>query len=279
MANAISNPKSGVQAMKSVINNPAMISRMQNILGDNAQTFLASALDLYSSDTNLSKCDANAVMAECMKAAVLKLPITKSLGLAYIIPYGGVPQFQLGYRSFIQLAQRSGQYRYINADAVYEGETVNYDRVTGMLTIEGQATSDKAVGYFAYFELMNGFRKSVYWTRAKVEAHAKKFSKAWSKADSPWHTQFDAMAKKTVLKDILSKYGILSVEMQGITKALEYDTEDAIGSQSEAEVQQNANKEAITIPAEEAMTEPSETPEMSVEHNETAEQMKLEPDF
>ena len=233
-----------IRQMKGLIASDSMKNRMNNVLGKEAGTFLASVLDLYTSDTNLMECDPNLVMAECMKAASLHLPVSKALGFAYIIPYKNrgvpVPQFQLGYKGLVQLAQRTGQYKYINADVVYEGETAEYDRITGMLRITGEATSDKAVGYFAYFQLVNGFEKAIYWSRERVEAHAKRYSKAYNYKDAPWQTQFDEMAIKTVLKRIISKYGIMSVEF---ADAVAKDAEDSI----EQEVEQNANGAPILI--------------------------------
>lgn len=229
--------------LKGILNNETMQQNFRNILAENAGAFMASIIELYQSDGNLQKCDPNKVVLEALKAATLKLPINKQLGFAYIIPYGNVPTFQLGFRGLIQLAQRSGQYRYINADVVWEGENVSYNRITGMLEISGKATSDTPVGYFAYFQLLNGFEKCVYWTREKVEAHAKRYSKAWSKADSPWHTNFDAMALKTVLKTIISKYGVMSVEFANAI------ANDSVDDRVEAEVAQNANGQPVVLPA------------------------------
>ena len=252
MANQLTVRQANINQMKSIIASDKIKARMNNLLGKEAGTFLASALDLYTSDSKLSQCDATRVMAECMKAAALKLPVAKSLGFCYVIPYGNVPQFQLGYKGLLQLAQRSGQYKYLNADVVYEGEIVHYNRITGMLEIAGEATSDKPIGYFAYFQLLNGFEKCVYWSREKVEAHAKRFSKAWSKADSPWHTDFDAMAIKTVLKALISKYGVMSVEF---ASAISQDYEDTI----EAEVAENANGAPVTLPKAPAAAIPADT--------------------
>ena len=228
--------------LKGILNNETMQQNFRNILAENAGAFMASIIELYQSDGALQKCDPNRVVLEALKAATLKLPINKQLGFAYIIPYNNVPTFQLGFRGLIQLAQRSGQYRYINADVVYEGESVNYNRITGMLEISGTAKSETPVGYFAYFQLLNGFEKCVYWTREKVEAHAKRYSKAWSKADSPWHTNFDAMALKTVLKTIISKYGVMSVEFANAI------ANDSVDDRIEAEVAQNANGQPIVLP-------------------------------
>ena len=249
----------GLAQMKQLVNSDAMVEKVKNMLGTEkaARVFLNSALSLYGNDKMLSECNPNLVMAECMKAAALNLPVNKSLGFAYIIAYKnkGVPepQFQLGYRGLIQLAQRSGQYKYINAGAVYEGMQVKTEILSGMVEISGEAASDKVIGYFGYFELLNGFIKAVYWTKARVEAHAKKYSKAWKMDNSPWHTEFDEMAIKTVLKSILSKYGILSIEM---IDAISDDND--VDSKVESEVAANGNQTPIIIPTD--FKEESETP-------------------
>lgn len=267
MENQVADPNINIKRMKALINSDGLKNRMDSVLGKEAGTFLASVLDLYTSDTNLGACDPNLVMAECMKAASLHLPVSKALGFCYVIPYKDVPQFQLGYKGIIQLAQRSGQYKYINADAVYEGEEVTYDRITGMLKITGEPTSDKAIGYFAYFQLVNGFEKSIYWTKERVTAHAKRYSKAFNYKDAPWQTQFDEMAIKTVLKRIVSKYGVMSVEFAG---ALEKDFEDSV----EQEVNQNANQEPIMISGEEVDMETGE-----VKKTKGQKKVEAEPSF
>lgn len=235
----------GYKQLKTILNNDTMKQSFRNVLEENAGAFMASILELYQSDTALQECDPNKIILEALKAATLKLPINKQLGFAYIIPYKGIPQFQLGYKGYIQLAQRSGQYRFINADVVYEGEQVTYDRITGMLMITGEATRDTPIGYFAYFQLLNGFEKCVYWTREKVEAHAKRYSKAWNRQNSPWHTNFDAMALKTVIRNIISKYGVMSVEF---ANAVAEDT--SVEERIEGEIVENANKTPLTIPEE-----------------------------
>lgn len=228
--------------LKGILNNDTMKQNFQNILAENAGAFMASIIELWQSNKSLQNCNPNAVVLEALKAATLKLPINANLGFAYIIPYGNVPSFQMGYKGYIQLAQRSGQYRFINADMVYEGEKVSYNRITGMMEITGEATSDTPIGYFAYFQLLNGFEKCVYWTREKVEAHAKRYSKAWKKADSPWHTNFDSMALKTVIKNIISKYGVMSIEFADAVAADNFD------ERIEAEINENANTTPIVLP-------------------------------
>lgn len=228
--------------LKGILNNDTMKQNFANILEDNAGAFMASIIELFQSNRALQSCNPNAIVLEALKAATLKLPINANLGFAYIIPYGNIPTFQMGYKGYIQLAQRSGQYRYINADMVYEGEHVSYNRITGMLEISGSATSDTPIGYFAYFQLLNGFEKCVYWTREKVEAHAKRYSKAWRKQDSPWHTNFDAMALKTVIKNIISKYGVMSIEFANAV------AQDDASERIEAEIAENANATPIMLP-------------------------------
>lgn len=250
----------GLQQLKGVLNNETMKRNFENILKENAGAFMASIIELYQSDSNLQKCNPNAVVLEALKAATLKLPINKSLGFAYLIPYGTTPTMQLGYRGIIQLAQRSGKYRYINADVVYEGEAVNYNRISGMLEISGEATSENVIGYYAYFQLQNGFEKAVYWSKEKVQNHAKRYSQAYKsgKKDSPWFTNFDAMAIKTVLKSIISKYGPMSVEF---ADAIANDNADRV----EAEVNENANGTPITIDTEFKEPEQPDAPDIDEE--------------
>lgn len=177
-------------------------------------------------------------------------------------------------KGIIQLAQRSGQYKYINADVIYQGEQVNYNRVTGMLEITGDKTSDEAIGYFGYFQLMNGFEKASYWSKEKVIAHAKRFSQAYKagKKDSPWFTSFDAMAMKTVIKQLISKCGPMSVEF---ANAMANDNADRV----EAEVAENANKSAVVIPAEEVEAQQKEAAQATAEAVETPFPMEGDPQY
>lgn len=272
MANSLQT--SGLSQLKGVLANETMKKNFENILKESAGAFMASIIELYQSDNNLQKCNPNAVVLEALKAATLKLPINKGLGFAYIIPYGTTPTFQMGYKGIIQLAQRSGQYKYLNADVIYQGEEVSYNRVTGMLEISGEKTGDEAIGYFAYFQLMNGFEKASYWTKEKVIAHAKRFSQAYKagKKDSPWFTSFDAMAMKTVLKQLISKYGPMSVEF---ASAMANDNADRV----EAEVAENANKTAVIIPAEEVEAQQREAAQAGEEPVETPFPMQGAPAY
>ena len=238
-----------VMAFKQVLNDQSIRNRVRTSLGENAGTFLASMLDLYEGESGLQSCDPQKVAMECLKAASLNLPLVKGLGFAYVVPYKNVPTFIVGYKGLIQLAQRSGQYRFLNADAVYEGEEVKLNRLTGQFEIIGEKKSNKAIGYFAYFQLVNGFEKYFYMTAEEVTAYGKKYSKAFE--SGPWKTEFDAMAKKTVLRRIL-KFGPMSTDMQTVEN-YEMQAEKA---RTQAEIDANANGKVIDttpIPATEEL--------------------------
>jgi recombination protein RecT len=206
--------------MKGLLSSPAVIKRFEEVLGKRATQFTASILSLYNSEKMLQKAEPMSVISSAMIAATLDLPVDKNLGYAWIVPYSGRAQFQLGYKGYIQLALRSGQYRYINVTPIHEGELKKWNPLTEEIEIDfEERKSDAVVGYAAYFELLNGFRKTIYWTRDQVEKHRKKFSKS----DFGWKNDWDAMAMKTVLKALLSKWGILSIEMQ---KAVIEDNDD-----------------------------------------------------
>ncbi len=243
-----------IDKLKAVLNAESVQQQFENALKDQAPLFTASIIDLVGQDAYLQQCDPKLVVAECLKAATLRLPISKSLGFAYIVPYKEKgtpkPQFQLGYKGMIQLAIRSGQYRYINADKVYMGEIVKKDRITGDIRIEGEPESDEIIGYFAYIELLNGFKKIIYWSMDEIIKHAKRFSKSYGNKLSAWATDFDAMAKKTVLRHLISKYGIMSIEMQmAFNEDAKVDREGNIQTDIEA----NANQgEIIDVKAEES---------------------------
>ncbi|WP_032725431.1 recombinase RecT [Bacillus subtilis] len=197
--------------MKGLLSSPAVMNRFEEVLGKRASQFTASILSLYNGEKMLQKAEPMSVISSAMVAATLDLPVDKNLGYAWIVPYGGRAQFQLGYKGYIQLALRTGQYKFINCIPVHEGELQKWNPLTEEIEIDFEKReSDAVIGYAAYFELLNGFRKTVYWTKAQVEKHKKKFSKS----DFGWKNDWDAMALKTILKAILSKWGILSVEMQ-----------------------------------------------------------------
>lgn len=250
-------PASRTDLLKGIMKAPSVQEQFNNVLKENAGVFTASIIDLYNGDKYLQECDPKQVVMEALKAAVLKLPINKSLGFAYIVPYKGVPQMQIGYKGLIQLAMRTWQYRIINADKVYEGEFQRKNKLTGEFDLDGTRTSDKIVGYFAHIEMLNGFAKTLYMTKEEVTAHAKKYSKTFNNPKTPWTTEFDGMAIKTVLRGLLSHYGFLSVEMMG---AMSQDIEsDSVESEMNETIRQNSNKEEITFDDAEVLNDSQES--------------------
>ncbi|WP_214630020.1 recombinase RecT [Paenibacillus agaridevorans] len=217
--------------VKSLLDSPGVKKRFEEVLKNRAPQYMTSIINLYNSENSLKNCDPMSVVASAMVAASLDLPVDKNLGYAWVVPYKNRASFQLGYKGYIQLALRTGQYRFINAVQVYEGELVKWDRLTEELQLdESKRTSDKIVGYCGYFELLNGFKKTVYWTKEQIEIHKKRFSKS----DFGWNKDWDAMALKTVIRNMLSKWGILSVEMQtayskDLETKVEYGQEDEDG--------------------------------------------------
>jgi recombination protein RecT len=193
--------------------NPNTQAHLANVLGEKKGAFVNNVTALVANSANLQKCEPMSVMYAGIKATALDLPLDPSLGFAYVIPYGSTAQFQIGYRGLLQLAIRSGQFSVINCGDVREGELIDEDFITGEIKFKrAEARETKpVVGYFAHFGLLNGFKKTLYMTKGQVEEHGKKFSKTYG--SGVWKDNFDAMAKKTVLKSLL-KYAPLSVELQ-----------------------------------------------------------------
>ncbi len=269
---AVAKAPKKVDVLKGILNADSVQQQFKNALGKNAGTFVASVIDLYNSDANIQLCDPKQVVMEALKAAVLHLPINKALGYAYIIPFNNSkkdangnwvkvmePTCQIGYKGYIQMAMRTGQYKTINADMVYEGELQQVNKLTGEIAFNGERISDKVVGYFCYIELLNGFSKTMYMTVEQMANHAKRYSKGLKKdatveslmalanmpvqADSKqvgWMGNFHGMAIKTLVRLLLGKYGYLSVEMQN---AIVADQEGDSYEVRNGEVQNQATKE------------------------------------
>lgn len=202
-----------VPQLKTLLGRDEVKNRFQEIMGKKAPGFISSILSLTNGNAQLQKAEPHSILNAAVVAATLDLPINPNLGFAAIVPYKNTAQFQLQYKGLVQLAMRSGQYKTINVSEVYEGEIKNVNRFTGDYEF-GERTSDMVVGYMAYFKLVNGFEKYSYMTVDEIKEHAARYSKTYQRGDGVWKDNFDAMAKKTVLKLLLSKFGILSIEMQ-----------------------------------------------------------------
>ena len=204
----------------------AVQGKFAEMLGKKSTQFITSVMQVTSSNDLLAKATPQSVYGAAVTAAILDLPIQNNLGFAYIVPYNDrnsgqcIAQFQIGYKGLIQLALRSGQFKNISVAEIYEGQIISENPLTGYVFDFSKKSSDVVVGYAAYFALLNGFEKTEYMSKDKLEAHGKKFSQTYKKGFGVWKDDFDAMAKKTVLKLTISKYAPLSVEMQ---KAIVFD--------------------------------------------------------
>jgi recombination protein RecT len=211
------NKETGIQT---VLQSPAIKKRFEDMLGKRSAAFMSSIVSAVNATPALKNCDPMSVVSAAAIAAAMDLPINPSLGFSHIVPYKGAAQFQLGWKGFVQLALRTGQYKTINATEVKEGQIKAHNQFTGEMEFVSAAKSEKVVGYLLYFKLLNGYEKHFYMTRQQCEAHAKAYSASFNKGFGVWRDNFDAMALKTVVKLGLSKYGVLSVEMQ---QAVEFD--------------------------------------------------------
>ena len=201
---------------------PDIKKKFNDMLGNKATGFKVSVLNVVSTNDKLRNADRNSILFAAATAASLDLPINPNLGFAYIIPYNQkvgnaykqVAQFQIGYRGFIQLAQRSGLYKTISSTPVYEGQLIGENPLTGFTFDWSAKRSEKIIGYAAYFSLLNGFEKVLYMTIAELEKHGKRYSVTYKSNFGMWRDDFHAMATKTVIKQLITKFGPLSVDMQ-----------------------------------------------------------------
>lgn len=208
-----------IVALKGYFNNETCMNNLRAMLGQKAQGFATSVLSVVNNNKLLQNANPASVYSSAMVAASLDLPINPNLGFAAIVPYGKQAQFQIMTRGLVQLAIRSGQYAKINNAVVHKGELVQYDPFKDEYVFDAsKRESDEVVGYMAYFRTISGFEKFFYMTKEEALAHGKRYSKTFG--NGVWQTDPDAMCLKTVLKLLLSKYGILSIEMQ---RAIRFD--------------------------------------------------------
>ena len=254
-----------LRAVKNLLNRGSVKERFNAILGKKSAQFTASLVNVVSGSGKLLECDPNSIMAAAFVAATYDLPIDGNLGFAAIVPYKNsvkdpatgqwtkvnAAQFQMMYKGFVQLAIRSHEYQKMNCSEVYEDELVGYNPITGecqfvndfaQCSQRAKGEFGKIVGYYAWFRLLSGYTAELYMSRAEVEYHARKYSKSYQndlrfgRQTSLWSSNFDAMARKTVLKQLLSRWGILSIDVQ---RAIQDDQKvyDASGESSYADSQ------------------------------------------
>ncbi|MDR1434734.1 recombinase RecT [Candidatus Endomicrobiellum devescovinae] len=205
----------------------------QMLAGKEGGRFITAIVSAVSNNPALAECDHATILSAGLIGESLKLSPSAQLGQYYLVPFNDnkngrkVATFQIGYKGYIQLAIRSGQYRKINVIAVKEGELVKFDPLNEEIEVnliedEEKRESAKTIGYYAMFEYVNGFRKAMYWSRKKMESHALKYSKGYAahKGYTFWEKDFDGMGYKTMLRQLISKWGVMSVEME---RAIEKD--------------------------------------------------------
>lgn len=231
-------------------------NKFTEVLDKGADAFIASLLSLINETPQLKTAEPESVLMSALTAATLKLPINKNLGFAYIVPYKGKAQFQMGWKGYVQLAERTGQYKTIHADVVYEGQIEDIDFVTGKI-IRGKKTSNKVVGYVAYIEMINGFSKTLYMDKETMQEHAHTYSQSYAydlknnRKSSVWSTNFDAMATKTVLKILISKYGIMSVDTFTANMATALNADSAVISKNNEYIYEDNNADTFeSVPVE-----------------------------
>lgn len=275
---------SNLKRFNQMIVHPNTDAYLTSVLAERKGEFINNLTAVVANDAKLQACEPVTLMYAALKATALRLPLDPNLGQAYIIPYKNnrerktEAQFQIGWKGFIQLAIRSGQFQTINTTDIREGEMQGYDLMTGEVNVKAvpERESKPVVGYLAYFKLTNGFAKSLYMSAEEIEQHATRYSQSYRgkyKDSSLWATDKDAMAKKTVLKLLLNRFAPLSVDMQKAVQAdqsvlhgdgkLEYvdNSKNQLAEMAQAAMVEDVESEQVTQdPAVEYNADGSQSP-------------------
>ena len=277
-----------ILAFNKVVNGGYIQNQLTKIMGNNAGSFTSSMIELFSQDSGLQECDPKAVVMEAMKAASLRLPLAKSIGRAYVLPFKNkgvaTPTFVIGWRGMVDLAIRTGQYETINAVCVYKGELVGEDKLSGFIDISGEKESNEIAGYLAYFKLTSGFKKMYYMSVENMAHYAKMYAptlkynkiteeelikKAQEQSEHGpqagsvgWFGDFNSMALKTTVRQVL-KWGPMSIEIQqAIAQDEDYTSAEEQRDQENLEVRPVINAAQAFDKAEEVKDEaPASQPE------------------
>lgn len=227
MANEVANVERK-QGIASFLAQEAVKSNVESVVGSkDSQRFISSVVSAVQTNKDLAECSNASILSAALLGHSLNLPMSPQIGMYYLVPFNNKETntkeavFQLSYRGMIQLAMRSGQYKAMNVTDIREGELIAYDPIEDAYKFNAETDMVKReslpiIGYYAFFEMVNGFKKGIYWTKEQVDAHAKKYSASYRKGwkSCLWVTDFDAMAKKTMLRRLISKWGIMSVDME-----------------------------------------------------------------
>ena len=224
--NSLANRNNQRLGITAFLNSEKVLGNIEQALGKvNKQQFITSVISAVNTNPALQECTNQSILAAALLGETLKLSPSPQLGQYYMVPFndknkGKVAQFQLGYKGYIQLAIRSGQYKKLNVLAIKEGELIRFNPLEEEIEVkliedEEERENAPTVGYYAMFEYTNGFKKAMYWSKKKMEAHALKYSKGYQakKGYTFWEKDFDGMAYKTMLRQLISKWGIMSIEM------------------------------------------------------------------
>lgn len=258
-------------SLTAYLNNDAIKKQIAQVVGGkNGTRFIASVISAVQNNQELQKCTNSSILSAALLGESLQLSPSPQLGQYYMVPFRNSKtketeaQFQLGYKGYIQLTLRSGQYRKLNVLAIKEGELISYDPLNEEIEVrliedEAERENAETVGYYAMFEYINGFRKTLYWSKAKMEAHAEKYSMGYRahKGFTFWEKDFDGMAYKTMLRQLISKWGIMSIDMMSALDSdmaviradgsKEYvDNEDVIEADSAVESKNDAKTQQDT---------------------------------
>lgn len=267
--------KTQKQTFSAFLSTDAMKKKINEMVGgEKGQQFITAIISAVSTNPQLAECDHSTILSAALVGQALNLSPSPQLGQYYMVPFNDnkrackVAQFQIGYKGYIQLAIRSGYYKKLNVLAIKEGELVKYDALNEDIEvklIEDEEEREKAptIGYYAMFEYLNGFRKTLYWTKKHMEAHAEKYSMGYKahKGYTFWEKDFDGMAYKTMLRQLISKWGIMSVDMQ---KAMESDMAEI---KEDGTYEYVDNEFEVTEPVQEE-TQPEQQP-VTEEQNQT----------
>ena len=246
------------QTLSAYLSQDAIKAKINEVIGGkDGQRFISAIVSATAANPTLQECSNGSILSAAMLGESLKLSPSPQLGQYYLVPFkdkekGKVAQFQLGYKGYIQLAIRSGQYNKLNVLGIKEGELIRFDPLNEEIEVqliedEDAREAAETVGYYAMFEYTNGFKKAMYWSKKKMEAHALKYSQGYA-ADKRkgtswtfWSKDFDGMAYKTMLRQLISKWGIMSIEMQSAIDAdmaviNDDGTKDYVDNQPEPQV-------------------------------------------
>lgn len=273
--------------LRETLKAPSVEAKFKEMLGKRAPQFMTSITTLVSNSTLLQKADVNSIIMGAAAAASMDLPINPNLGYAALVPYnskdGCFAQLQIMWKGLVELFLRSGQCKSIICETVYDGQLVKKNKFTGEYVFDEDAKkSDKIVGFMSYFKLLNGFEKTEYMTVEEVKAHAQKFSQTYRSGRGVWKEQFEAMAKKTLVKQLLSKWAPKSIEMnqaimfdQGVVRGDVTDMENAdvvyADSAKNETVSDTTDFQEVEVVEDAPAPQPASEPKPEVKNEEEAE--------